>query len=253
LAALLALPQIALSAESAGKVLILHDELPQMKVLAKRLEAEGYTVDFRTTKEDLPALDDYRAVVVFVHSVFPQDQADAVIRYTRNGGRMIALHHSISSAKKRRTPSWLEFLGMDLPQGDIDKGGYKWQHDVGLRLVNLAPDHYITTNKIPYEGKADYKRSDKDEPATPREYIDFPGTEAFINHTFTDGDAKTVLFGFICRHSALGDKVWMQDRAGWLKKAGKGWAFYFMPGHTVEDLENPIYQQIILNCLTWRP
>ncbi|KPL11599.1 hypothetical protein AMJ85_03515 [candidate division BRC1 bacterium SM23_51] len=244
----------AFGAPAARKVLILHDELPQMKVLAKRLEAEGYGVDLVATKEKLPALDGYRAVVVYVHGLFTPEQAEAVVRYTHAGGRTIALHHSISS-KKRETPLWLKFLGIDLPEPlrDAKKGGYAWQHDVNLRLVNLAPDHYITTNKIPYEGKTDYRRSDTDEPSRPRTYVDFPDSEAFLNHQFTDGKAKTVLYGFVCHHPDLGDKTWMQDRAGWLKEAGKGWVFYFMPGHTVQDLEKPFYQQIILNCLTWRP
>jgi len=246
------LAALASGADSAKKILILHDELPQMKVLAKRLEAEGYGVDFVTTKEKLPPLDSYAAVVVFVHGALPREQAQAVIDFTRAGGRTICLHHTISSGK-RKTPIWLDFLGMDLPAGDLAKGGYKWQHDVDLVLVNLAPGHFITTNKITYPSKATYKRSDVDEPARERDSVVFPGSEAFINHQFTDGADKTILLGFIARHPALGDKVWMQDRGGWYKQAGKGWVFYFIAGHTAKDLENPIYQQIILNALTWTP
>lgn len=225
-----------------------------MEVLAKRLKTEGYGVDLFTTKEKLPDLAGYEAIVVFVHGSFPEEQARAVIERTRAGARMIALHHSISS-RKRQTPIWLEFLGIRLPDPvrNAQKGGYAWQHGVDLRLVNLAPGHYITTNKIKYEGKAEYKRSDIDEPAKERECVEFPDTEVFVNHTFTDKKAKTVLFGFTCRHEDLGDRTWMQDRGGWLKKADKGWIFYFMPGHTVKDLESAFYQQVILNCLTWKP
>jgi len=243
---------IAHDARGAGKVLILHDELPQMKVLAGRLEREGYGVDFVTTKEKLPELDAFDAIVVFVHGVFPREQADAVIARTRAGARLIALHHTISSAKLK-TPVWLEFLGIGLPQ-PLRKpleGGYAWQHDVDLHLVNLSPGHYITTNKIEYPGKTQYKRSDVEEPARERACIIFPESEVFLHHTYTDGKDKTVLFGFTARHEELGDKTWMQDRGGWLKPAGKGWIFYFMPGHTVKDVENPLYQQLILNCLTW--
>jgi len=243
---------LAPAASPSAKVLVLHDELPQMKVLAKRLESEGYKVEFVTTKEKLPPLDGYYAVIVFIHKVFPPRQAEAVIRYTQGGGRMIALHHTISSAK-RKTPIWLRFLGVTLPQGPLEKGGYKWQHRLDLRLVNLAPGHYITTHNVKYAGRILYKRSDVEETAREREYILFPDSEAFINHKFTDDGQKTVLYGISCRHPALGEKTWMQDRGGWMKKAGKGWIFYFMPGHTVQDLENPAYQQIILNCLTWKP
>jgi type 1 glutamine amidotransferase len=45
----------------------------------------------------------------------------------------------------------------------------------------------------------------------------------------------------------------MQDRGGWYKPAGKGHIFYFIAGHSARDLENPAYQQIILNALNWKP
>ncbi len=44
-------------------------------------------------------------------------------------------------------------------------------------------------------------------------------------------------------------KVWMQDRAGWYKKAQKGWIIYLQPGHSVTDFENSTYIQIVLNSL----
>jgi hypothetical protein len=250
---LMSLAALADGGETARKVLILYDEKPQMDILAKRLQAEGYGVEFVSTKETLPALEPYYAVVVFIHGNFPADKADAVIRYTRAGGRMIALHHTISSGKVK-TPEWLKFLGIELKvKGDIEKGGYVWQEGVDLRLVNLAPDHYITTHDVKYTEKAEYKRSDAEESARQRDSVDFPKSEVYINHTFTDGKEKTILFGFICTPPKLGPKTWMQDRAGWLKKADKGWIFYFMPGHTVAELENPIFQQIVVNCLTWNP
>jgi type 1 glutamine amidotransferase len=247
------LPTLCTSGDVTRKVLILYDEKPQMEILAKRLKAESYGVDFVSTKEKLPTLDPYYAVAVFIHSAFPNEQADAIIRYTRAGGRMIALHHTISSAKVK-TPEWLKFLGIELKvKGDILKGGYVWQEGVDLRLVNLAPSHYITTQNIKYKEKVEYKRSDVDEPAKQRDCVDFPDSEVYINHTFADAKDRTVLYGFVCRHAKLGEKTWMQDRGGWLKKSDKGWIFYFMPGHTVAELENPIFQQVILNCLTWNP
>jgi type 1 glutamine amidotransferase len=45
----------------------------------------------------------------------------------------------------------------------------------------------------------------------------------------------------------------MQERAGWCKPAGKGWLFYFMPGHSVLEFENPAYTRIIANAIVWRP
>jgi len=43
----------------------------------------------------------------------------------------------------------------------------------------------------------------------------------------------------------------MQDRAGWVKSAGKGWVVYLQPGHCEADFQHPIYRQIVLNALTW--
>ena len=33
-------------------------------------------------------------------------------------------------------------------------------------------------------------------------------------------------------------KLFVQDRAGWIKKTGKGQVVYFMPGHSKLDYEN---------------
>ena len=241
------------AAEPAGRILVVQDEMPQMEVLGKYLESKGYVIDFVSTKEEMPDTATFDAIVVFVHGQFPQDQAEAVIDFTKKGGRTLCLHHTISSAK-RKTPVWLEFLGMRLPE-PLRKpleGGYGWQHGVDLHLVNLAPDHYITSNKVEYPHKVEYKRSDVDEAARTRPCLVFPDSEVFLNHQFSD-ENKTILFGFTASHPDIGEKTWIQDRGGWLKPTGKGWALYFMPGHIAEDLENPNYQQIILNCLTWKP
>jgi hypothetical protein len=246
------LATLGYGADGGRKVLILYDEKPQMEVLAKRLQTDGYGVDFVSTKENLPDLKPYYAVIVFIHGAFPSQQADAVIRYTRAGGRMIGLHHTISSGKVK-TPAWLKFVGVELPKGDPQKGFYGWEEGVDLRLVNLAPDHYITTHDIKYKDKVDYKRSDMEEPSRLRDCVDFPDSEVYVNHQFTDEKEKTILYGFACRTRKLGDKTWMQDRGGWVKKADKGWIFYFMPGHTVREFENPILQQVVVNCLTWNP
>ena len=44
----------------------------------------------------------------------------------------------------------------------------------------------------------------------------------------------------------------MQDRAAWYKKAGKGIIFYFMPGHSAKEFENPAYAQILVNAVTFK-
>jgi type 1 glutamine amidotransferase len=45
----------------------------------------------------------------------------------------------------------------------------------------------------------------------------------------------------------------MQDRAGWYMTAGRGLVMYFMPGHTVHEFENPVYAQILVNAVTFKP
>jgi hypothetical protein len=65
---------------------------------------------------------------------------------------------------------------------------------------------------------------------------------------FTDDKEKTILLGFRWQDPATG-KVWMQDRAGWYKKAEKGWVIYLQPGHAITDFETSAYSQIVLNTL----
>jgi type 1 glutamine amidotransferase len=47
--------------------------------------------------------------------------------------------------------------------------------------------------------------------------------------------------------------TYMQDRAGWVKPAGKGWIIYLMPGHRKSDFENEAYGRIVLNAVIWKP
>ena len=119
-------------------------------------------------------------------------------------------------------------------------------------LVNLNPGHFITSHNVEYNRRVVYRSSDA--PSQPRTFdaIDFKDTEVFLNQQFTDGRTKTVLFGFSCTDPQTG-QTHNQDRGGWYKRANKGWVFYFQPGHTVADFENPVYRQIILNSLIWKP
>jgi len=60
-----------------------------------------------------------------------------MIGYAQEGGRLIALHHSISSGK-RTNEQWFSFLGVDLPKGDVAGGGYIWIEGVTIEVANLA-------------------------------------------------------------------------------------------------------------------
>jgi type 1 glutamine amidotransferase len=45
----------------------------------------------------------------------------------------------------------------------------------------------------------------------------------------------------------------MQNTAGWIKPAGKGWIFYLGPGHRVKDFESPACAQLVLNAMIFKP
>ena len=134
------------------------------------------------------------------------------------------------------------------PPGDPEQGFYKYVNPVTYTVVNLAPGNYITSHNVKYEGKTSYKSSDLGTPE--REYPSFTlnNSEVYLNHVFTDGKDKTILMGFKWQDPKTG-KVWMQDRAGWYKKAENGWIIYLQPGHSITDFENGTYSQIVLNAL----
>lgn len=227
----------------AAEVLIVADEFPAMEIVARHLQQATGMASQMVTQDRLPAdLSKYAAVIVYVHRKLADAPAQAMVDYTCNGGRLVALHHSIS-AGKRDNKHWLPFLGVDLPKADLEQGGYKWIEGVPLQVVNLASDHFITTHKVPYEGKIAYRGEDR--PGFTLEH-----SEVYLNHTFTG--PRTVLLGLKYTDAKTG-KTWMQDTAGWLKPSGKGWIVYLMPGHRAEEFQHPAYRQIVLNAVLYQP
>lgn len=235
----------------AQRIAIVSDEWPQMEVLAKYFEEKGCEVD-SFEQDALPSpLAGYDAAVQFIHGAMSDKTAETLIDFTEAGGRTIVLHHGISS-KKKETKGWLPFMGIHLDRAENAADRYVWIHGVDLVFVNLQPDHYITSNGIEYNETVQYRSSDQPSPAQTLPAITFEDTEVFLNHQFNDGREKTVLFGFVYQDGKSGETV-MQDRSGWMKPRGDGWLFYFQPGHTVADFEEPRYARILLNCLTWQP
>ena len=138
---------------------------------------------------------------------------------------------------------------MTLRPGEIEDGGYKWIHGVNFSIVNLAPNHYITSHQVKYDEEVDYQSPSPGGPQGRFPAFLLRDTEVFVNHGFTDGEEKTVLLGLKYVHEPAG-VTYMQDRAGWYKPAGKGWVMYFMPGHTTDDFRNETYLQILVNAVT---
>lgn len=244
LAGLVGVPVLA-----GGKVLIVADEFPAMEYLAERFRAEENLEAEVVGQDRLPSdLSAYRAVVVYIHRNLDPGPEAALIRYTEGGGRLVALHHSISSGK-RKNRHWFGFLGIDLPSKPVTEGGYKWIEPATIEVVNLAPEHFITTHKVAWPARIAYRPESGGEEAL-RPGIVFEESEVYLNHTFTG--PRTVLLGVKYREPETG-RVWMQDRAGWLRPAGRGLIVYFQPGHSLRDFQEPAYTRLILNAVLYQP
>jgi len=232
---------------SSAEVLIVADEFPAMQVVATKLKSDAHIESTLLSQDKLPpTLTNYEAVVVYIHGALSEKAEDAFIDYTQTGGKLVLLHHSISSGK-RKNPHWFKFLGVSLPEGDLSQDGYKWIEGISFELVNLNPNHFIMTNQIRYPEQIAYSTTNVVNSST------LPGfklaeTEVYINHVHTE--PRTLLMGLKFTYPT-NRITYMQDRAGWLKPAGKGWIIYLMPGHTKHDFESPIYGQIVLNAVTW--
>jgi len=228
----------------AQDVLIVADELPAMNVLAKAMQTQEGITSSVVTQTEMPAnLTKFRAVIVYIHKDLDSLPEQAFIRYAQNGGKLLCLHHSISSAK-RKNKDWFSFLSINLPKKDVAEGGYKYVGDIDMAVVNLAPRHFITTHKLTYAQPIAYTR-EGEQNETLRPGFILPKTEAFLNHELLG--PRTMLLGF--KFTDAAGKVWMQDRSAWCKPVGKGWLFYSQPGHAITDFENPLYTQLIANAV----
>jgi hypothetical protein len=239
-------------AQVRGKVLIVADEQKNMEVLAEFLRKDGgYDVAI-VDEKGMPAdLAPYHAVFQFIHGPMQDSTGKAMIEYAEHGGRLVLLHHAIASARNKN-PEFLKFVGIKISPRDDPKAPWRVIANTTYALVNLKADHYITSHNVKYDRTAEYRSPEPGGLAGNFPALELAATEAFVNQQFTDGREKTVLFGFRVTDPKTGETV-MQDRAGWLKPAGKGWVFYFQPGHAESDFRNRNYCQIILNSLVWKP
>ncbi len=251
LAAFLAL-LLPCSLLAADKVLIVADEFPAMELVAAKLKSEENVTARIVWQTNLPPdLSKLPVVMVYIHKDLKEAAEKAFIDYAKNGGKLIVLHHSISSGK-RKNKQWFKFLGVTLPEGDVDAGGYKWTHDVEQTIVNLAPNHFITMNKVSTypESVAFKSAADATEKKVPGFKLE--DSEVYINHVLASDPTRTILLGYKYTDKTSG-KTYMQANAGWLKPAGRGWVIYLQPGHSFPDLKNPQFERILLNALVWKP
>jgi len=236
-------------ASFAGQVLFVADEFPAMEAVAGRLQAIEHTPGSVVWQTNLPPdLSRFDAVAVYIHRGLNPAAERAFIDYTEAGGKLVVLHHSISSGK-RSNKDWFRFLGVALPEGDFSRGGYKWIEGVTQQVVNLAQGHFITTDNVHYPERVAFPTS-ADAPPALLPAFTLTNSEVYLNHTLTG--PRTLLLGFRYADSASG-RTYAQSHAGWCKPAGKGWIVYLQPGHGLDDLNHPTFQRILLNALVWRP
>ena len=137
-----------------------------------------------------------------------------------------------------------------MPEGDLNHGGYKWIGDVSWDLMNLNPNHFIMTNQVEYPKQIFFATTNASahEPSLPGFTLD--QSEVYLNHVFVE--PRTLLMGLKYLDAKTG-MLYIQERAGWIKRSGKGWIIYLMPGHTVKDFENAAYNRIVLNAVIFKP
>jgi hypothetical protein len=248
---------IGMGSGGQTRVLIIQDELPQMEVLSDFLSKQGENIAIQIVDQDhLPGSgSDYDAVILYIHRKLFEDTEKWIIDYTNKGGRLICLHHSISSGKAGNR-DYFPFLGIRLDGTDkpgdaeLPGEGYAFVEPVPLTIVNLNDQHYVTSHNIEWGEEIAYRPSDAQSDRQQFPSLSLPESEVYLNHKFTDGLEKTILLG-VKFLDARNNMLFMQDRAGWYKKSGKGEIFYFMPGHSSLDFQNRNYSQMILNAIQY--
>jgi hypothetical protein len=234
------------AAVAESKVLIVADEFPAMEILARALESGGGDQGFQCSivgQEKMPeALEPFYAVIVYIHLELRPGPEQSFIRYARQGGRLILLHHSISSGK-RKNRDWFDFLGVELPLSDVQDGGYQWREGVPLQIYRSG-EHFITSHLI------DWPENTTNRAGETRPAVTLEDSEVYLNHVLHG--PRTRLLGLSYPHPETG-KTYIQETAGWYQRTGRGWLFYFMPGHSEKEFKSPVYRQILVNTLLWKP
>ena len=256
-----------LSARLAKQVLIVTDELDRMEPLAAflgRRGVESTIIDYTTLPEEerrLPHnVSQYDALVGYIHNELNEPTELAIIGYTTGGGRFVAVHHMVSSGKSKNA-HYFDFLGLRLDDIQLARepaepgGHYMWREPVRKVLVNLDSDHYITNHAIEWPERVPFRPTDVPgaaEAVYPA--VTLPHTEVYANVKRIDGDAKSLLLGYVYRDERNG-VTHSQATDGWTKRAGQGHIVYIQPGHFVAEFSNPesVLNRLILNAINWQP
>ena len=249
--------------EPVRKILVVSDEPEEVPAIRKCVEEAGFAVDWvgqadwskdRAPNALVDDMREYETVLNYVHKPLLPPVEIAMIDYCNAGGRMLVLHHAISSSKMQN-PKWLEFLGVRLYPRDHAEHPWYVSGSVTYTMVCLAPDHYIAQHDVKYDRTVEYSSTDRPAYNGRRKAFDIPDTEIFHNQRLDDDKNRVLLFGYM-RNPAEGEKTpasvpLTEDSAGWLKPTGKGLIIYLQAGHANADYLNPNFAQVIDNCLNW--
>ncbi|MDE3199183.1 MAG: ThuA domain-containing protein [Acidobacteriota bacterium] len=196
----------------AADNLIVCDEVPAMRNLSAQIETRLHETSEITQQDKLPErLAGYKNVIVYIHGALTEAAETRFIDYAKNGGKLVLLHHTISSGK-RKNRYWFAFLGVTLPES------YKYIDDA-------------TWDVTPLDGGT---------PFTMHE------TEIYLNHELDSN--RTLLLGLKYKDPKTGE-VFEQKTAGWVMKTGKGTVYYFMPGHKATDFEYEPYVGVLMKAI----
>jgi hypothetical protein len=161
-------------------------------------------------KEELPdSLSSYRAVIVYIHGDIEPSSEQAFIEYAKEWGKLILLHHTIGSSK-RKNKVWFPFLNITLPARGL--GGWRLQLSRAclLRDCQSCTGNYVTSYKVHYDEKVPYSNllTGVRELASG---IRFADTEVYLNHELKG--QRTILLGLsgFREHSANGSTCWKES------------------------------------------
>ncbi len=230
---------------------IVCDERPQMEVLKEWLQEQGHQVTIFDQRNFATAPSKPAGIFMYVHGMLDEAAGKRLIRFAKEGGRLIILHHGIASAKLQ-SPGWMQFVGISILPRNASEYPWAVLSGVSFEMVNLAPGHYVTTHRIDYPAKASYRRSEQPSQGESLPAFTIADTEAYLNQLYTPGQRRILLFGMKCQ-DPIGGTSYEQDTGAWMMRSGKGWIFYFQPGHHARDFQVPQFRQILLNALTWKP
>lgn len=245
---LVTLLALAAPLAAAERVLIVADEIPAMEALARHFQAKAGAESKIVKQAEMPvSVKPFGTIVVYVHRELFEGPEKAILEHTRAGGKLIVIHHSISSGK-RKNKEWLPAFRVTLPTEKLEAGGYGYYAPATFEMVNLAPKHPVTSRGVKYEKKVKFAVGGSG-PEKVYDAFTVPESEIFLNHRLEG--PRTHLLGLKWTDPRSG-KSYMQDTAGWHLRLGKGSVFYFMAGHRVEDFALEPYAQIIANALQFK-